>query len=320
MSVVDGRVRGVAARETPMLVDERMVELGELRIYVKRIGAPELPPLIAVHGGPTWDHSYLLPAVGELSDVRQVHLLDVRGCGRSGRELPVDALRHVEAAEDILRVADALDLGAFDLLGFSYGGALAMRVAERHPRRLRSLILASTSAYGNDIPLPPTLEAERARREPPGPASWERASPVDADLDATDIDATDLDAVARADALAAAAVHIWDLRRLPEWRQVLERIQWSGAWNRRYLEGPLDAPRPPDPEEALRQAGVPILILHGENDLGFAVESAHRLHAAVPGSHLVVMPGVAHMAQFEQPQEWAAHIRHFLTTPATRTG
>lgn len=289
---------------TNNLVDERMVDLGELQIYVKRIGAPELPPLIAVHGGPTWDHSYLLPAVGLLSDVRQVHLLDVRGCGRSGRELPVDDLRHVEAAEDILRVADAFDLGAFDLLGFSYGGALAMRVADRHPNRLRSLILASTSAYGSDIPLPPALEAERAHREPSGPASWESADTLGADPDAS----------ARADGLTAAAVHIWDLRRLPEWRQVLERIQWSGAWSLRYLEGPLDSPRPPDPEDALRRAGVPILILHGENDLGFAVESARRLHAAVPASQLVVMPGVAHMAHFEQPRAWAAHIRQFLTT------
>jgi pimeloyl-ACP methyl ester carboxylesterase len=291
---------------TESIVDERMVELGELRIYLKRIGAPELPPLIAVHGGPTWDHSYLLPAVGQLSDVRRVHLLDVRGCGRSGRELPVDALRHVEAAEDILRVADALELGAFDLLGFSYGGALAMHVAERRPDRLRSLILASTSAYGNDVPLSPALEAERARREPPGPASWESADTLGSDPDAS----------ARADALAAAAVHIWDLRRLPEWRQVLEQIRWSGAWSLRYLAGPLDSPRPADPEAALRQAGVPTLILHGENDLGFAVDAARRLHTAVPGSHLVVMPGVAHMAQFEQPEAWAAHIRRFLTEPA----
>lgn len=298
----------MVTRDTKSVVDERMVELGELRIYVKRIGAPELPPLIAVHGGPTWDHSYLLPAVGELSDVRRVHLLDVRGCGRSGRELPVDALRHVEAAEDILRVADALELGAIDLLGFSYGGALAMRLAERHPDRLRSLILASTSAYGNDVPLSPDLEAERARREPSGPASWERADALGSDLDAG----------ARADALAAAAVHIWDLRRLPEWRRVLERIQWSGAWSLRYLQGPLDSPRPADPEAALRQAGVPILILHGERDMGFSVDAARRLHAAVPGSQLVVMPDVAHMAQFEQPNVWAAHVRRFLSESSSR--
>jgi pimeloyl-ACP methyl ester carboxylesterase len=300
MSVVDGRVVAVAIDG---VVDERMVELGELRIYVKRIGAPELPPLVVVHGGPTWDHSYLLPAAGALSDVRRVHLIDVRGCGRSGRGLPVDALRHVEAAEDIRRVADALELGAIDLLGFSYGGALAMRFAERHPARLRSLVLASTSAYGNDVPLSPALEAERQRREPPGPASWERAEGLGPDPDAS----------ARADALAAAPVHIWDLRRLPEWRRVLERIEWSGAWSLRYINGPLDSPRPADPEDVLRRAAVPTLILHGECDLGFSVAAAHRLHAAVPGSQLVVMPGVAHMAQFEQPDEWAAHIRHFLT-------
>ena len=55
----------------------------------------------------------------------------------------------------------------------------------------------------------------------------------------------------------------------------------------------------------------PILILHGAKDMGFPVQLARRLHAAVP-SRLEVIPDTAHMCHFEQPETWADHIRSFL--------
>ena len=49
-------------------------------LYVRRFGDPALPMLVVVHGGPTWDHSYLLRAVGELADVAHVAAL-IRALG-----------------------------------------------------------------------------------------------------------------------------------------------------------------------------------------------------------------------------------------------
>ena len=54
-------------------------------LFVRRFGDPSRPTLVVVHGGPGWDHSYLL-AAAELQDIAYVVFLDLRGCGRSTRE------------------------------------------------------------------------------------------------------------------------------------------------------------------------------------------------------------------------------------------
>jgi hypothetical protein len=43
-----------------------LVAVNGVELFVRRFGDPALPMLIVVHGGPTWDHSYLLPAVAGL--------------------------------------------------------------------------------------------------------------------------------------------------------------------------------------------------------------------------------------------------------------
>ena len=82
-----------------------LVAAGAVELFVRRFGDPALPMLVVVHGGPTWDHSYLLPAVAALADLAHVVLFDLRGCGRSSRTppsvLPVAALQPDLAADDV---------------------------------------------------------------------------------------------------------------------------------------------------------------------------------------------------------------------------
>jgi pimeloyl-[acyl-carrier protein] methyl ester esterase len=82
--------------------------------------------------------------------------IDRRGFGQSSA--PPDRAREVE---DLAIIADALDLGSFDLLGMSQAGATAIAFARRHRPRIRSLILqgislagvADPSSTGDRIPL-----------------------------------------------------------------------------------------------------------------------------------------------------------------------
>ena len=69
---------------------------------------------MVVHGGPTWDHSYLLPAVAELADVAHVVAFDLRGCGRSARTppigpLPAAALQPDLPADDVAALIEHLE-------------------------------------------------------------------------------------------------------------------------------------------------------------------------------------------------------------------
>jgi pimeloyl-ACP methyl ester carboxylesterase len=125
------------------------VTAGEVTLFVRRFGDPALPLLIVVHGGPGWDHSYLLPAVADLA---HVVLFDLRGCGRSSRlppaaELSASALQPDLLADDVAALIRHYGAERADILGFSYGGRVAMRVVDQHPALVRSIILASTTAY-----------------------------------------------------------------------------------------------------------------------------------------------------------------------------
>jgi pimeloyl-ACP methyl ester carboxylesterase len=129
-----------------------VVRVNGVDLFVRRFGAPALPLLVAVHGGPSWDHSYLLPAVAQLIDVAHVVLFDLRGCGRSQRTAPVgdladDTLQPDCIADDVAALIRHCGAGSADVLGFSYGGRVAMRVVEQHPEVVRRLLLASTTAY-----------------------------------------------------------------------------------------------------------------------------------------------------------------------------
>jgi pimeloyl-ACP methyl ester carboxylesterase len=75
-----------------LAADGELVSVNGVDLFVRRFGDPAKPMLVVVHGGPTWDHSYLLPAVAGLSDLAHVVLFDLRGCGRSCRTPPVGTL------------------------------------------------------------------------------------------------------------------------------------------------------------------------------------------------------------------------------------
>jgi pimeloyl-ACP methyl ester carboxylesterase len=103
-------------------------------LFVRRFGDPALPVLVVIHGGPTWDHSYLLPAVAGLADVAHVVVFDLRGSGRSGRTrpagaLPSAALQPDYLADDVAALVHHVGAARADVLEFSYGGMVAMRGA-----------------------------------------------------------------------------------------------------------------------------------------------------------------------------------------------
>jgi pimeloyl-ACP methyl ester carboxylesterase len=271
----------------------RTERINRIDLYVRRFGDPALPVLVVVHGGPTWDHSYLLP-VTELSDIAHVVLFDLRGCGLSSHDVP---LQPDLIADDVAALIRHIGAGKADVLGFSYGGGVAMRVADQHPEVLDRLILASTTAYPE---MSATVPPERAAMR--GEVDWAMAEKEDGDL-------------SRAMADADLPVMIWRLDREQEWREILAGVRFSSAWNTPYREGKLKPARPADPPGVLRRWGGDVLILHGEREMAFPVEAARRLHAEVPGSRLMLVPEAAHMAQFDNPQAWLRAVREFLGRP-----
>lgn len=286
-----------------------VISVNGVELFVRSLGDQALPMLLVIHGGPTWDHSYLQPAVTELSDIARVVLFDLRGCGRSSRtppvgHLPVEALQPDFIADDVAALVRQLGGARADVLGFSYGGGVAMRVVDQHPDVVRSVILGSTTAYQD---FAAELEASAGYRE-----RGALCTEIDfADPALTGPEAPD-GALSRAMAFASAPRDVWQLARLEEWHKVLDDVRFSSDWNAPYAAGLLRRAAPDDPVQALTTWGGPVLLLQGRHDLTFPVGVARRLHAKVPGSVLVEVSHAGHMAHFDNTAAWTSAIRRFL--------
>lgn len=274
---------------SPAKVTDRFVPLSDVTLFVRELGdrRPDRPSLVVLHGGPDVGHSYLLPGVEPLAFDHHVVLFDFRGCGRSSRGLPIEALQPECVVDDAHQLIEKLHLGTVDLLGFSTGGRAATAFAKRYPADVRRLILASTSAY-------PSAEGEPYLRD------WAEYHRRQAGERAAD------------GRLRNSTIFVWDLDFAPRYLRMIEDLD-EGDWSyEAYLDGRMHPWVDGDAETILRECGKPLLILHGEKDMSFPVQLAERLHREIPASTLARIDGAAHMCHFEKPQLWSQQVREFV--------
>jgi len=119
---------------------EALVDLGGVRLHTRRVGTD--PPVVVLHGGPGADFAYLLPQYDRLAHGRALRFYDQRGGGQSPvpRDVPVGWQEHVADLE-ALRKHWAID--RVTLLGYSWGGLLAVLYALEHPDRVGRLALVA---------------------------------------------------------------------------------------------------------------------------------------------------------------------------------
>ncbi|PZS32016.1 MAG: proline iminopeptidase [Pseudonocardiales bacterium] len=283
-----------------------VASLGCVDLFVRQMGPDPFaaPPLVVIHGGPDWDHTYLLPGLIPVSSYRHVILFDMRGCGQSTRGLGPDGYQPEFVVEDLARLIRTLGHNRVDLLGFSTGGQVAQLFVEAHPDLVGNLILASTTAYTDVGQFLAGWEEYERRLQVVAP--WPAWMDFPRGEGLEDIQGTEQWAV------DAAPTAIWNLGRIDEYLALLGEVRFSGEWIGPFREGRLHPWRPKDPERVLRDFDGRILILHGAQDMGFPVQVAERLHRAVPATRLSVIDQAGHMAHFDQPSAWAATVLDFL--------
>ncbi|MEY8830447.1 alpha/beta fold hydrolase [Sedimentitalea sp. XS_ASV28] len=87
----------------------------------------------------------LYPLMHEFPD-RPIITFDAAGVGRS--DVPGTDTTIPQHAAMLRQVLDELAIGECDVMGISWGGALAQQLAHDHPQLVRKLVLAITSAGG----------------------------------------------------------------------------------------------------------------------------------------------------------------------------
>ncbi|MFE6686984.1 alpha/beta fold hydrolase [Streptomyces sp. NPDC057743] len=201
-----------------------------------------------------------------------------------------DAYTAEDMADDAVAVLDALGWDSAHLFGMSLGGAVAQRVALRHPRRVRTL--TSVSAVPGDIAGPATLRHVRLRtlarlsrmRYPSTPGGHIEAGVALARLLGSPARPFDERAV-RAQLADAPDPGILDARS--QSRQI--GAQWHGP--------------------TIDRITAPTLVLHGLDDPLIKPSAGLAVAARIPGARFVPLPETGHELPPHVWHDIAHHVR-----------
>ncbi len=119
--------------------------LDGLRYHYLDEGPRDAPPLVMLHGNPTWSFYYrtLIPT---LSQTHRVIVPDHMGCGLSDKpqDYPYCLERHIQNVGALLA---HLELKNITLMLHDWGGAIGMGYAIDHPDNVAQFILFNTAAF-----------------------------------------------------------------------------------------------------------------------------------------------------------------------------
>jgi pimeloyl-ACP methyl ester carboxylesterase len=269
-----------------------------VRLFVAQSQGPVDRALLVIHGGPDWDHSYLREPLDRLAGRHRLILPDLRGCGRSTRGLADGRYTPDAATGDLAVLLDAPGIADADVLGFSYGGLLAQRLALAAPHRVRKLVVASSSV----LPvLPGAFDgwAERDRRTAAARRAWS-----DPTLSGPEL--------TRAAAIAQAPADLWRQDAMAGYLARLQRVRFSAEWLRPWRAGTLPPAHHDHAARRLAALGTPMLLLHGRQDMTFPAALAQQAAALIPAARAVILSGAGHMTHVDQPEQWIAALGAFL--------
>lgn len=115
------------------------------RMHYVDLGPRAAPPVLLVHGNPSWGFLWRDLAAELARRGRRVIVPDHLGMGLSDR--PGRMLRLEDRIRHLGSLVDALGLGETDLGVHDWGGAIGLGLAGRQPSRFRRLLATNTAAW-----------------------------------------------------------------------------------------------------------------------------------------------------------------------------
>lgn len=123
-----------------------------IQVYYEVYG--EGMPIVLLHGAYYTIEMNWGQLIPELSKTRKVIALELQGHGHS--PYSDRALSRSTLAKDVEAVMDYLKVDSADVVGYSFGGAVAYQLAIQNPERLRKLVIISavhkTSGWQPEVP------------------------------------------------------------------------------------------------------------------------------------------------------------------------
>ena len=250
------------------------------------------PSVLLLHGGPGLGFDYLRDLADELAQENDVAWYQQRGLEPSAAERPYTVAADVE---DARRVLDALGWQRAYVVGHSWGGHLALHVAEAMPERLLGVLAVDPLGPVGDGRWP-EFDEEIFRRTPE--AVRARARELD---DLATAGAAD-------DELALEGMSlVWSAYFAePERAPPMPELQIASERSAEMV--PSILAELPALEAGLPHIRVPVGFVHGSRSpmpIAASTDGAER----IPGAWLEVVEGAGHFVWVEAPGAVRASLR-----------
>ena len=247
-------------------------------IYYERHGSG--PAILFVHGS-GGHHAAWWQQVAALRAEFTVVTVDLRGFGKSDSSMT--EFDGQDFPGDVVAVLDQEDLTDVMLVGQSIGSVAALRAGLLRPERVGSVVLGH-SLGGISHP-----------------------------------ELKELAAADRAEAVKLPVIDRLLTKRFQQERADLTFLfQQMGTFNVARMQDLRNLDTDGPSLDDIRNSGVKVAFLAGEEDAVLSVKTVTRAHELLPGSHLEVVPGAPHSMYWETPAEYnaaVAHLRRTLTAP-----
>lgn len=266
--------------------DVSMMHVGgrTLRVATWRLDMPsEHLPVLFFNGIGT--NIEAVAPLAEALDDRGFVIFDMPGVG--GSPDPVVPYNAFTMSWTSAQLLDRLGLEQVDVMGVSWGGAMAQHFALQHGERVRRLILAATSAGMVMVPGAPKALTKMAN-----PRRF-----VDAGFMEKHFATLYGDGLGKGAGKAAHMARLTPPSRRGYLYQLLAMLGWTSAPMLPFLH-------------------KPTLIMMGDSDAVVPLANGRILHTLIPGSELEVFAGGGHLFLLSHREQSVAAIRGFLDRPA----
>ena len=286
-------------------MSEGFIAMPGARLYYRAVGSST--PVTVLHGGPDFNHHYLLPELDRLADLARLIYYDQRGRGKSSEGVAPEDVTIESEVEDLDRIRGHFGLDQLSLLGHSWGCILALEYAARHPERTRDVVLMN--------PAPASHRDHRLFRE--------------------QREAAEADTLARMRAIARTQAYREG--DIPTEAEYYRAHYQRAVWRQEHIEQIVPRLRAHfAPEDILKARAIeerlyeqtwrrpeydltdrlthftgPILVLHGKQDF-MPLACATNISAASPTARLVVIEECGHFAYLERPEAVREAVASFL--------
>ena len=269
----------------------RTLDLDGRRVFLREAipSTPTPETLVLLHGWvgtSSWMFRHMMPELGA-----RYHTIvpDLPGFGRSRTLADIPSIDAY--AEFLYRLADALEIDRFHLVGVSVGGTIALAFAHRYPERVQKLCLQGPVYRSTDLPQRFRFMYDLLGRTgliqivPKLPIKWWFiVRRLDMARDTRHLSADDRRQMGR-DALRVPNETLIEVAR-----QLLTL----------------------DMTDTARRICVPTLVLDGADARMVPAKASRHLSRLIPGARCHIVPDAAHNLALEKPREFLDLLLPFL--------